>query len=179
MREHLNPTDCIRKLRQLAAVDGWLVASVAAASGIVTVVSGYWAEATFCVLAMGVGVVELKTAHTLKTDIDKRHLSRLVTCQVALVALIIVYALWRLSTLKPSDVLQLIDSSPLTSELLSSLGDQKLVESAITLSIRLIYGLLILLALLLQGGLALHYLKSERRILKALQPPPLPHQSQK
>ncbi len=168
----------LERLRRLAQMDGWVVVSLAGLGTVMALVGGYWVEAVFCLVVMTAGIMELRVAGALGGGAERRHFLLLAGCQALLALVVIAYALWRLATLKPEDLMHVVESSPLLRNMLTALGDEHLVESAFSLSLRLTYGLLIPLTLVFQGGMAIHYLRSGRRILAGLTPPPLPGDSE-
>ncbi len=102
--------------------------------------------------------VELREANRLAVG-DERSPRRLAINQGALASLLIGYALWQLTHSADSTEMESIRS-----QLSGDPAAMKLVSTMSELIPRLVYGTLIIVAILMQGGTALYYLSRRKAI---------------
>lgn len=164
----------LSKLLAFARADGISVLVLAGLGLVGSLATGQEIEALVCLAASTIGFLEFLTASKIKSVVVNMTLfHRLTACQLALAGLVMVYALWRLATLDPAELIKIINDYPTAKSLLAAYGSAFVVEEVLSLSLRLTYLLLIPLTLLLQGGIALHYFRSGKKITTTLAPPPI------
>ncbi len=174
---HMSEQDEIKrklnKVLQIASVDHISVLVIAGCAVLLCLLSGYWLEAIFGTLACGAGLVE---RHGYKQVSDGIHdgFKSLIRSQLLLLVIILVYAIWRLQTADASELLEKISEYPFMQEFIEVYPYPELLEPVIGISLSLTYGLLIILSLIFQGGLAWWYARSAKRLQGSLVPPQPP-----
>jgi hypothetical protein len=153
----------IRRAVFMAQMDGWSLAVF----GALTLVCGL-SSATAILVGLGLGAVafvELKTIPKLK-QLDPAAPKTLGYNQLALAAILILYAIWNLiSPVKLSD--ELSAASP---QIRSIMGDP---QSLLNLVNNLVYFALIAIAIFAQGSMALFYFRRTKIVTDYLaQTPP-------
>lgn len=146
----------IRRAVFYAKFDGWSVAVFAMLTTVCSLTSP-----PALILGIGMGVVawvELREANRLAVG-DERSPRRLAINQGALASLLIGYALWQLTHSADSTEMESIRS-----QLSGDPAAMKLVSTMSELIPRLVYGTLIIVAILMQGGTALYYLSRRKAI---------------
>jgi hypothetical protein len=145
-----------RKVKRAVAVanfDGWTIAIF----GAITLAMGM-SDATNIVLSLALGAVayvELRNAARLKR-LQPDAARTLGFNQLALAAILIVYALWQIHTASRSggtaDVLGVSDP-----DVAQMLGSSQQLQDLTRMAVHAIYGALILIAVCAQGSMALYY----------------------
>jgi hypothetical protein len=156
-RERFAP---IRKAIRYARFDGWAIAVFAVLTGL----CGLSSPINLLLgAAMGtIAWVELHEASRLK-QAAPGALRRLSYNQLALAGLLILYAIWQLwSGVDPADI------QSLKSKVGGDNQTVKLVESMSSLINTLVYGILIIVAVTVQGSTALYYLSREKYLRQYL-----------
>jgi len=153
--------DRATKLRRAAGVarfDGWMVASFAVLTGL----TGFSSFSTL-LLAAGMGYVawrEFRGAEQFRR-LDPTAAPALAINQLVLAGILIVYALWQAyqSATAPSDLSAMTGGD---AQLSNMIGPIDHLIRLLTLSV---YGLIVLVAIFVQGGTALYY-HSRQRFVK-------------
>ena len=161
------------KVLRVASVDSLSVLVIAGCALALCLLAGYWMECLFCGGALGAGALEWRGRRRLASAVAGGF-RMLIISQLLLLAVIVVYAVWRLFTLDAGELLDLLRRYPLAGRFLADYPQPRLIKPVLEVSLNLTYGLLIVLSMLFQGGLAVYYALARRRLAGRLVPPPAP-----
>lgn len=156
--------DALRqRIARIARWNGGSIAVVAGLGALFSSAGGAWVAAGFAAAIAVAGWLERDGGKRLAAlaqgsagDLAALG-TRLVRCELAVLAGIFMYSMWRLAT---ADVAAELGQLPEAErELLASLtaGDQALLEQMFQLALKITYGTLIIVTLVYQGGMAWWY----------------------
>lgn len=145
----------VRRAVSVATFDGWMTATFAG----LTILTGFLSPSA---LMLGTGMaavafVEFRGAGQLRR-LAPNAAKTLGINQLALAGLLILYSCWQMyaSRTSPSELSQAVGNDPQLTQMIGGIDDlTKMITSAV-------YGVLILIAIFVQGGTALYYFSRQR-----------------
>lgn len=176
------PEETLRRVLKVARANGWCVTIVAGLSALVSLAFGDLVGAGIGVLVSVGGVLELRGHRQLQQG-DPDGMTRLVRSQLWMLGVIWAYAITRLASFDVTTVIGAV--TPDMRSALDQAGvDLNAILPLVRLTFYLLYGSLIVVTLIYQGGLALYYrrrtavvkavLAARRHPVPPPRPPPLP-----
>ncbi len=171
MSEQIEINRRLSKVIKVSTIDYYSVLAVAGCAVPICALGGYWLEAIFALLACTAGLLERHGNKLLQTAQLTNGFKSLVSSQLLLLAVILVYAVWKLLTADAGEWLARISSYPIMQEFLKGYPYPELLQPALELSLKLTYSLLFVISLFFQGGLAWWYRHTGRLLKKAITPP--------
>ena len=167
----LLPAEIVARLLRVAHFDG---ASVLGLCGVLAIVSAWYGDLTGAVIGVliaGAGAFELHGAGLLKAG-KPRGLNWLVASQLYLLAAILSYVGWRLTSYNPAAVRRILEPAlhlPVIQAMLDMAGA---TEADLLVMVRPLYfagfRLVAVGTLLYQGGMALYYHRRRAAVAAAL-----------
>jgi len=166
-----DPAEALRRVLRTSRLNGWSVAVCAGLCALVSLAFGELAGASIGILVSAGGALEIYGNRRLRRR-DPGGVRWLVRSQLVVLAAIGAYASARLFSFDPEYVREII-----TPSMRASLDEMGLTADEIiplvSRAFHLLYGGLLLVTLLYQGGVALYYRRQARAVAEALNPPPL------
>ncbi|MBC8108232.1 MAG: hypothetical protein H7Z14_16720 [Anaerolineae bacterium] len=155
----------IRRAGGVAKFDAWMIAIFAALTG----VTGLFSIPSL-LLAAGMGFVawrEFRGVEALRR-LDRSAPKSLAINQLCLAAILIAYALWQViqTATSSGEYTAMAGGDPQLTQMLGPIDD---LVKTLTLSV---YGLIILIAIFVQGGTALYYFTRQRYLREYLEQTP-------
>jgi hypothetical protein len=150
----------VRRAAKLARSSAITTLLIGAAAVLVTVLSPSLASAYITACVIAVGLVELAAARRLRAT-DPTATRLLALNQLVFLGLITIYCVWQMATMSPADLKNMIMSPEFRAQAQQIPGLLEPYDSPIdahgTLIICGFYGLVIVLSIAFQGGMALYY----------------------
>lgn len=154
----------------VSAIDGWSVVILAALGALASLALGDLSGVFIGILVLIAGVTELHGRSRLRRR-DASGMRLLVRAQLFLLTVILVYCVTRLGSFDAETVM-----ANLTPEMQSALNEAGVARGDILPLVRLafylVYGVVAVVSLLFQGGLALYYRRRTVAVGEALAAPP-------
>ena len=164
----------LHRLLKVAGVDGWSLLVLAAPSALLAACSAEWFVALASAGAALCGLLELHGRRRLAQGRDPAGLGWLCAAQLACLAVLLGYSLHLSHVASDTTRLRTLLPPALREQLVEAGLDAGGLDRMLVQLQRLVAGLLALVSLCYQGGLAWYYLRSGPAIRRALAlPPPL------
>ena len=167
----LLPTEIVARMLRVAHFDGGSVLVLCGALAIASAWYGDFTGAVIGALIAGAGAFELHGAGLIKAG-EPRGLNWLIASQLYLLATILSYVGWRLTSYDPAAVRHILEPMLHTSDLQAQLAEAGATEADLLAMVRTIYyagfSLVAVGTLLYQGGMALYYHRRRAAVAAAL-----------
>lgn len=166
------PEKALKRVLRISKLDGWSVIVVAALGILLALLIGDLSSVFIGLLVIAAGVMEIRGHNQLKRR-NPDGMKLLVRSQMFLLAVIMVYCATRLGSYDSDSML-----ASLTPEMKSMLKDAGIemadIIPLVHMTFLLIYGVLAVVTLIYQGGMALYYRSKTKLVTEALTTPPIP-----
>lgn len=181
MKPPARPEEVLRRVLKVSGFDGWNIVVLAGLGLLISLAGGDFNGAYAGVLILGAGVMELSGRRLLRQG-DADGVRRMAKAQIFVLGVMVVYCVVRLVSFDAQFAL-----GNLTPDMKALLGEAGLDPQEILPLVRatyfLIYGVVLVVTLVYQGGMALYYRRRLPAVEAALEarrhpvppaPPPLP-----
>ena len=164
------PEDTLRRVLKFSRVNGWSVAICAGVCSLVTLAFGDLVGVAVGLLVTVGGVIEVRGSRQIRRG-DAAGMKGLVRSQFVVLGVIWVYAVTRLASFDETVAREMAtpDMQTMLSELGLTLHD---IMPLVRRAFYLLYGGVMAITLLYQGGLALYYRRRTAAVELALKTPP-------
>jgi len=165
-----SPQDVLKRVRRIAAVNGWSVAVFAGLSTLFSLLTGAAGGAAVGLMVTLGGVMELRGRRMLGRKLPD-GMSWLVRGQLVVLGTVWVYAVSRLVSFDPE-----LAMGNMTADMERLLAESGIMMSDILPLVKIafytIYITVLIVTLIYQGGLALYYRSRTAEVTEALRTPP-------
>lgn len=157
---------CLARVLKLSRLNGWSIVIIAGLGGLLSLLFGDLVGTTIGALAAGAGAMEVHGHRSLRRR-DPAGLDWLIRAETALLAVISLYAISRLGSFDPEMVRE-----NLTPEMETALNDAGLATADVVPLVRLMflamYGTVLAVTCVYQGGLVFYYRSRRPLVAEAL-----------
>ena len=165
-----SPQDVLKRVRRIAAVNGWSVAVFSGLCTLISLLTGAAGGAAVGLMVTLGGVMELRGHRMLGRRLPD-GMSWLVRGQLVVLGTIWIYAVSRLASFDPE-----LAMGNMTAEMEQLLAESGVMMSDVLPLVKIafyaIYITVLLVTLIYQGGLALYYRSRTAVVTEALKAPP-------
>lgn len=165
MQPPLLPDEVFVRVYRLARRDGMSVLIIASIFSIIAAVMGDFSGAVIGLAVAGAGAMELQGCHLMREG-EPRALRWLITSQLTLMAVIMVYCYLRLMNFDPALVEQTITPQMRATFQDAGYSTERVAE-LVKIIYYLTYSLVALVTLIYQGSMALYYYRRREAIHQA------------